>query len=60
LNFISISIWRLFKGEKPSYSFNNILSYIDKLRSSPHPTSEYDFPKAAQIAWDGISPERTI
>jgi hypothetical protein len=54
LDFISISIFRLFKNEKPPPSYNIIVSYINKLRSSPHPTSGFDFPQAAQISWEAI------
>jgi hypothetical protein len=50
LNDISISICFLFKNEKPPPSFDNILSFINKLRSSPG----HLFPKAAQNAWNAI------
>jgi hypothetical protein len=54
LNNISISICRLLKNQKPPESYNIIISYITPLRLSPHPPSGYDYPKAAQIAWDKI------
>jgi hypothetical protein len=54
LDNISISIGYLFKSEKPPPSFDVILLYINKLRSSPHPTSGFDFPLAAQNAWNAM------
>jgi hypothetical protein len=55
MNHISISICFLFKKERPPLSYSIVFSYIDKLRSSPHPTSGYDFPSTAQNGWDEIN-----
>jgi hypothetical protein len=55
MNRISISICFLFKRQRPPLSYSIVFSYIDILRSSPHPTSGYDFPLAAQIGWDKIN-----
>jgi hypothetical protein len=54
MNYISISICELFRNDKPPEYYNDILSYIDKLRKSPPPTSGYNFPEAAQSVWNGI------
>jgi hypothetical protein len=56
INYISVSVCQLLKREKPPRSCDVILSYIDTLRLSPHPTSEddFDYPLAAQYAWDNI------
>jgi hypothetical protein len=56
INEISISVCYLLKQEKPPKSYDIVISYINTLRLSPHPTSEddYDFPLVAQDAWDNI------
>jgi hypothetical protein len=56
LDHISISICLLLKQEKPPRSYDVVISYINTLRLSPRPTSkdDYDFPLAAQNAWDNI------
>jgi hypothetical protein len=51
LNNISITICRLLKNERPPLCYGCVLEYVNKLKSSPSPTSGYDFPSAAKNSW---------
>jgi hypothetical protein len=51
---ISISICRLFKSDTPPSSFKNVLLYINNLKSSPSPSSGFDFPSSARNSWNGM------
>jgi hypothetical protein len=51
---ISITICQLLKNEKPPLSYGCVLEYVNNLKSSPSPTSGYDFPSAAKNSWDGM------
>jgi hypothetical protein len=48
---ISIAICKLLKNEKP-LCYGCVLEYVNNLKSSPSPTSGYDFPKNAKNSWD--------
>jgi hypothetical protein len=48
---ISLSICRLFKSDTPP-SYGSVLVYVNKLKSSPSPTSGFDFPLKARKAWE--------
>jgi hypothetical protein len=52
LDHISISVCRLLKSQKPSPIYSPVLIYVNELKSSPSPTTGYDYPLAAQIAWN--------
>jgi hypothetical protein len=52
LNRISISICRLLKSQKPSPIYHPVLIYVNELKSFPSPTTGYNFPLQAQIAWN--------
>jgi hypothetical protein len=54
INFISIAICLLLKNEKPPPSYNYVIKYVKNLKSSPSPTSSYDFPSFAKDSWDEI------
>jgi hypothetical protein len=48
----SITICFLLKNERPPLCYGCVLEYMNNLKSSPSPTSDYDFPSAAKKAWD--------
>jgi hypothetical protein len=52
INIISITICFLLKNERPLLCYGCVLEYVNNLKSSPSPTSGYDFPSAAKKAWD--------
>jgi hypothetical protein len=52
INWISITICLLFKNERPPLCYGCVLEYVNNLKSSPSPTSGYDFHLAAEEAWD--------
>jgi hypothetical protein len=49
---ISITICRLLKNERPPLCYGCVLEYVNNLKSSPSPTSGYDFPLAAKYSWN--------
>jgi hypothetical protein len=51
INRISITICFLFKNERPPLCYGCVLEYVNNLKSSPSPTSGYDFPSFAKKAW---------
>jgi hypothetical protein len=51
-NDISITICFLLKNERPPLCYGCVLEYVDNLKSSPSPTSSFDFPSAAKKNWD--------
>jgi hypothetical protein len=51
INWISITICDLLKSERPPLCYGCVLEYVNNLKSSPSPTSGYDFPSAAKISW---------
>jgi hypothetical protein len=55
INFISITICLLLKNKRPPLCYGYVLEYVNNLKSSPSPTSGYDFPLFAKEAWDEIS-----
>jgi hypothetical protein len=54
MNDISISICRLLKNKRPPSSFGIVLSYVNTLKTSPPPTSGYDYTIAARNSWNGM------
>jgi hypothetical protein len=52
INNISITICLLLKNERPPLCYGCVLEYVSNLKSSPSPTSGYNFPSAAKEAWD--------
>jgi hypothetical protein len=52
INCISITICLLLKNENPSLYYGCVLEYVQNLKSSPSPTSGYDFPLVAKNSWD--------
>jgi hypothetical protein len=52
---ISVTICKLLKNKKPPLSYGCVLQYVNKLKLSPSPTSGYDFPSHAKIAWYEMS-----
>jgi hypothetical protein len=55
INHLSVGICRLLKNERPPLCYGCVLEYVSKLKSSPSPTSGYDFPSAAKNSWNGMS-----
>jgi hypothetical protein len=51
-NRISVTICRLLKNERPPLCYGCVLEYIDSLKSSPSPTSGFNFSSAAKDSWD--------
>jgi uncharacterized membrane protein len=51
---ISITISQLFKNETPPLCYSCVLEYVNKLKSSPPPTSGLNFPSAANDSWNQI------
>jgi hypothetical protein len=49
IKYISITICRLLKNERPLLCYGCVLKYVNNLKSSPPPTS--DFPSAAENSW---------
>jgi hypothetical protein len=47
---ISITICFLLKNERPPICYGYVLEYVNKLKSTPSPTSGYDFPSVAEEA----------
>jgi hypothetical protein len=62
-NTISITICKLLKNERPPLCYGCVVEYMNDLRSSPSPTSGYDFRSKAEDSWnemleaDGCLPE---
>jgi hypothetical protein len=54
INYISITICLLLKNEKPPLCYYCVLKYVNSLKSSPPPTSGYDFSSAANGSWNGM------
>jgi hypothetical protein len=54
INHLSVGIYLLFKNERPPLCYGCVLEYVNKLKSSPFPTSGYNFPSAAKTAWNGM------
>jgi hypothetical protein len=52
VNNISITICRLLKNKRPPLCYGCVLEYVNNLKSSPSPTSGYDFPSAAKYSWN--------
>jgi hypothetical protein len=52
INYISITICLLLKNERPPPCYGCVLEYVNKLKSSPSPTSGYDYPSAAKYSWN--------
>jgi hypothetical protein len=52
ISYISITICFLLKNERPPLCYGCVLEYVNNLKSSPSPTSGYDFPSAAKKAWN--------
>jgi hypothetical protein len=50
-NRISIAMCLLFKNERPPLCYGCVLEYVKNLKSSPSPTSDYDFPSTAKKVW---------
>jgi hypothetical protein len=65
INNISITICRLLKNERPSHCYGCVLEYVNDFRSSPSPTSGYNFHSEAEdsrnkikmLEADGCLPE---
>jgi hypothetical protein len=51
INYISTTICRLLKNERPPLCYGCVLEYVNNLKSSPSPTSGYDLPSDARISW---------
>jgi hypothetical protein len=54
INNISITLCFLLKNERPPLCYGCVLEYVNDLKSSPSPTSGYDFPKNAKNLWNEI------
>jgi hypothetical protein len=55
INNISITICDLLKNEIPPLCYGCVLQHVNKLKSSPSPTSGYDdFPSDAKVSWYGM------
>jgi hypothetical protein len=54
INWMSVGICFLFKNERPPLCYRCVLEYVNNLKSSPSPTSGYDFPSAAKKVWNQI------
>jgi hypothetical protein len=54
INCISIIICFLLKNERPPPCYGCVLEYVNNLKSSPSPTSGYDFPSIAKKMWNGM------
>jgi hypothetical protein len=52
INNISITICKLLKNERPLLCYGCVLQYMKNLKSSPSPTSGYDFPSTAEDSWN--------
>jgi hypothetical protein len=52
VNNISITISKLLKNERPPLCYGCVLEYVNKLKSSPSPTSDYDFLLTSKDSWD--------
>jgi hypothetical protein len=52
INNISITICKLLKSEKPTHCYDCVLQYVNKLKSSPHPTSGYNYSSSAKDSWN--------
>jgi hypothetical protein len=52
INYISITVCRLLKNERLLFCYGCVLEYVNNLKSSPSPTSDYDFPFAAKHSWN--------
>jgi hypothetical protein len=51
---ISLCICRLLKADTPDPSYINLLVYVNEMCLSPTPTSGFDFPSYARLAWEGM------
>jgi hypothetical protein len=54
LNFISITICCLLKSDILPLSYGNLIIHLYNLKSSPSPSSGFDFPLQTRIAWNGM------
>jgi hypothetical protein len=54
LNYLSLSVCLLFRGQTPLVSSGTVLEYCDEMRKLPSPSEGYDFPKVAFISWDNL------
>jgi hypothetical protein len=52
INSISITICRLLKNKTPPPCYYCLFEYVNNLKSSPSPTSGYDYPSAAKKLWN--------
>jgi hypothetical protein len=52
LNNLSVGICFLLENERPPLCYGCILEYVNNLKSSPSPTSGYDFPSVAKDSWN--------
>jgi hypothetical protein len=52
INNISITICFLLKNERPPLCYGCVLEYVNNLKSSPSPTSGYDYSSVAKGAWN--------
>jgi hypothetical protein len=52
VNHISITICFLLKNETPPPCYGCVLEYVNNLKSSPSPTSGYDFSSSAKYSWN--------
>jgi hypothetical protein len=52
INNLSVGICFLLKNERPPLCYGCVLEYVNNLKSSPFPTSDYYFSLVAKSSWD--------
>jgi hypothetical protein len=52
INNLSVGICFLLKNERPPLCYCCVLEYVNNLKSSPSPTSGFNFPSAAKNSWN--------
>jgi hypothetical protein len=61
INYLSVGICFLLKNEKPPLCYGCVLEYVNNLKSSPSPTSSYDFPFEAKNSWgEMLNPDECL